>query len=57
MSWRVGEKIETWFSDSNDGMSTILSIEPYRGKYRQFFTHVLRVTAPRTRAGWIEICV
>jgi len=54
---KVGDKIETWFSDSPDGQSTVLAIEPYRGKYTQDFTHVLRVTAPRTRRGWLEIPV
>lgn len=28
---KVGDKIETWFSGSSDGMSIILAIEPYRG--------------------------
>lgn len=47
----------TWFSDSPDGLSTVLAVEPYRGKYRQWFTHVLRLTAPRTQRGWMEVCV
>lgn len=53
----VGEKIETWFSGQPDGMSTVLAVAPYRGKYKHLFTHTLRVTAPRTRSGSLEICV
>lgn len=54
---KVGDLIETWFSDKPSGMSTILAVEPYRGKYTQWFTYTLRVTAPRTRNGWMELCV
>lgn len=54
---RVGDKIETWFSDQEDHMFTIIAIEPYRGKYTEYFTHTLKVTAPRTKAKWLYICV
>jgi hypothetical protein len=32
----------------------VLAVTPYRGRYD--FTHVVRVTAPRTRRGWMELC-
>lgn len=51
----VGGKVATWFSDQKDGMSTIMKVRPYRGKYTEFFTHVLEVSAPRTRAGFLEL--
>lgn len=51
----VGNRYPTWFSDQPDGLSTILAIEPYRG--REAFTHVLRLSAPRTRRGWLEMAV
>lgn len=53
----VGDKISTWFSDRADGLSTVLAVELYRGRYPQWFTHVARVTAPRTQRGWMEICL
>jgi len=55
--YKIGDKIETWFSGKEDGKSTILEIRPYEGKYKQYCTHVLKVTAPRTKRGWMEICV
>jgi hypothetical protein len=51
---KVGGKYPTWFSGSPDGMSVIIAITPYRGRYN--FTHVLRVSAPRTQRGWMELC-
>ncbi len=54
---RVGDKIETWFSGEPDGKSRVLAVEPYRGRYTEFFTHVVRVTAPNTRRGWMEMSV
>lgn len=55
MTYKVGDTVLTWFSGREDGMSTILVITPYRGAYPQYFTHVLRVTAPRTTRGWMEV--
>lgn len=55
MKLKIGAPYPTWFSGCRDGMSTILGIFPYRGKYE--FTHVLRLSAPRTQRGWIEMAV
>ena len=54
---QVGDEIETWFSDTPSGKSRILDIRPYRGKYPEFFTHMVVVTAPRIRAGKLEMAV
>lgn len=54
---KVGSQMTTWFSDRADGLSTVLAVEPYRGRYPQFFRWVVRLTAPRTRRGWMEMAV
>lgn len=54
---KVGNKMESWFSDQDDGMSIIIAVEPYTGRYKQWFTWTVRVTAPRTRRGWMETCL
>lgn len=54
---KIGDRITTWFSDMPDGKSTITGIYPYRGKYKESFTHVLILTAPRTQAGTLEMSV
>lgn len=51
----IGDHVQTWFSDTPNGMSRVLKVEPYRGRFPQWFTHVLTVTAPRTRAGHLEM--
>jgi hypothetical protein len=48
----VGDLFPTWYSDREDGMSTVISISPYTGSYD--YTHVLRLSAPRTHRGWME---
>jgi hypothetical protein len=53
----VGDKITTWFSDNLDGKSTVISIVPYTGTFNKFFTHIVRVTSPKTSRGWMELCV
>lgn len=52
---KVGDKIPTWFSDRADLHSTVLEVLPYEGKYPEHFSCVLRLTAPRTRRGSIEM--
>ena len=50
----VGDRYPTWFSGREDGLSVVLATRPYTGKYPEWYTHVLRLTAPRTRRGWME---
>jgi hypothetical protein len=52
---KAGDKFPTWYSGKPDGMSTILNIKPYKGRYN--FTHVLTLTAPNTSRGWLEQAV
>lgn len=46
-----------WPGDRPDGSATVLSIQPYTGRYPEAFNYVLRVAAPRTDRGWLEIAV
>ena len=52
---KVGDKIPFWGSGSPDGLSTVLAIFPYTGKYTNEFNCVLRLTAQRTKRGWLEM--
>jgi hypothetical protein len=52
---KVGDKIETWFSDQDDNMSTVLAVRPYTGRYTEFFNCELVLTAPRTKRGSIDM--
>jgi len=56
-SVKVGDRVPTWFSEQADGRSTVLAVEPYTGRYPQWFAYSIRVTAPRTKRGWMELCV
>jgi hypothetical protein len=58
---KVGDKIDTWFPGGE-----ILSIRRYNGKYPEWFTHFVRVTAPRAESNhknssrnrdWLEMAV
>jgi hypothetical protein len=52
---KIGDQIATWFSDRPDGKSTVLAVYPYCGRYPEHFIHVLKLTAPRTQAGTLEM--
>ena len=51
---KVGDKYPTWFSGNADGLSIILDIFPYTGRYKDWFTHVIRLSAPSTMRGWMD---
>jgi len=52
---QIGDKVLTWFSDQSDGKSVVIDVTPYTGRYKDDFTHVLKLSAPRTRRGWMEM--
>lgn len=56
MTYQKGDRYHTWFSGREDGMSTIIDVLPYRGKYPQWFSHVL-VLSSSNRSGKTEMTV
>lgn len=51
---KVGDKIPLWCSGSPDGLSTVMAVLPYRGPLA-CVKCILRITALRTKRGWLEI--
>jgi hypothetical protein len=51
---KVGDKIEFWGSGSPDGLSTVLEIRPYTGRYPEYYNCVLKLSAKRVDRGWME---
>jgi hypothetical protein len=51
---KIGDKYPTWFSGNADGLSIILGIFPYAGQYKDWFTRVIRLSAPSTMRGWMD---
>jgi hypothetical protein len=47
---QIGDSITTFW-----GEAKILDIHPYTGRYPQWFNCVLKVTAPKTKNGWLEV--
>ena len=54
--FKVGDEIDTWFSGDASGKSRILEVRKYDGRYPKYFKYILKVTAPTTMRGWMEIC-
>jgi len=53
---KVGAMIRVWWKcDNNRNMATILAILPYTGRYPKFSDCVLRLSAPGTNRGWVEM--
>ena len=55
MTIQVGDQYPTWFSGNPSGMSTVLAVLPYTGKFREYFNATLRLSAPNTVRGWCEM--
>ena len=51
---KVGSKIKRWFSSEPMG-STILKVEPYTGRYPQWFKWNVLVSEPTTMSGTMKI--
>ncbi len=51
----IGQRMETWFSDREDTLSVVLGVRRYTGRYTNLFTHIIRLTAPKTKRGWMEM--
>jgi hypothetical protein len=53
---KVGSLVHVWWAtDRPDNMATVIAVLPYTGLYPQFFDCVLRLTAPSTHRGWMEM--
>jgi len=58
--FKVGEEYPVWW-ETNDGRppgkhkAVIIAVLPYIGRYN--YACVLRLTAPRTNRGWLEMAV
>lgn len=62
MELKIGDLYPVWW-DTYDGRpagnhkATVIDILPYRGKFSEHFTHVLKLTAPSTKKGWLLMSV
>lgn len=56
---KVGDLFKVWWytGSTPPNMAAILEIKPYEGKYKEHFTYVLKLYAPNTELGYIEMAV
>lgn len=53
---KVGDQINVWWhTDLPNNMATVLAVLPYKGRYPQYFNCILRLTAPNTNKGYLEM--
>jgi hypothetical protein len=58
----VGGVYPVWW-DTEDGrpagkhFATILDIRPYTKMFSDIYTHILKLSAPSTKRGWLEMSV
>ena len=48
-----------WWSTGTKepNMAAVLGVYPYKGRYTEYFNAVLRLAAPETKRGWLEMAV
>lgn len=49
--WFTGKKVGSW------NYARVLEINNYQGKYPEHFTAELKLAAPNTKRGWMEMAV
>lgn len=54
---KVGDKISFWGSGKEDGMSTVLYVRKYDGKYKEYFKWIVTLTAETTKKRSIEMAM
>lgn len=57
MMIKTGDSYRVWWSTSNGNMARVLSVDTYTGRYKDMFTHVLRLEASGTKRGWLDMAV
>ncbi len=60
MTLKIGDEYPVWWEtfDGRPGgqhMAKIIAIEPYRGKFTEFFNVTLTLVAPTTRNGALQM--
>jgi hypothetical protein len=54
--YKVGDLFKAWFDGGQDGgRSLIMAILPYTGRHPAWFDCVLRLSAPNTGRGFVEM--
>ena len=58
---KIGDSIKVWWrtftkSENGQNLAEILEIRPYTGPYKEF-THIVKLRAPSTKNGWLEMTV
>jgi hypothetical protein len=61
MTYQVGDKISVWWTtyeknDNGENIAVVLEIRDYIGPL-DFCDKILKLTAPTTKLGWIEMTV
>jgi hypothetical protein len=54
---KVGDLIKTWFSKDKTKCSRVLGVRPYDGLYKKEFKWVVKLTAPATMSGYLEMAM
>jgi hypothetical protein len=62
LTFNVGDEYPVWWEtyDKRPGgqhKAKIFEVMPYRGKFTEHFTVVLKLTAPKTKKGYVEMAV
>lgn len=61
MTYKIGDLYPVWWStgitEDEWNYAYILAIRPYVGPYEKEFKYILRLSAPSTKRGWVEMTV
>lgn len=60
--WKAGDDCHVWWWTGRKGpngwnVASVLAVEPYRGRYPEFFKATLTLYAPRTMEGKLQMPV
>jgi len=51
---KVGDEVQMYVTGP---VSRVIALEPYTGRYPEFFTHNMKYTSHISNKGWMEITI
>lgn len=62
MTVKVGDFYPVWWATGQRNaqgqpLAVVFAVNPYRGLYPEWFSHVLVLKAPHTKRGWLDMAV
>ncbi len=54
---KLGDLVNYWFGGNKNNNATVIGVRRYDGKFAESFNWFVKLTAPNTGQGWMEVAM